>query len=98
MPDSVDDPGTATGTGPGSARGGRLEQDGVTVPTAGARAWAVVGAIGAVTAIWFVLPGVLGMVAGSVAHLKGDRWGMPVAVVAAITTIVGMALAFWVRG
>ncbi|MBY5161194.1 hypothetical protein [Salsipaludibacter albus] len=79
-------------------RGTDLDHDGVAVPTSGARAWAVAGAVGAVAAIWFVLPGVLGMVAGSVAHLKGDRWGMPVAVVSAVTTIAGMALVFWVRG
>lgn len=74
------------------------EADGVGVPTQHALAWVVVGALGAVTALWFVLPGVVGMVAGSVAHLKGHRGGMPVAVASGITTIVGMALAFWVRG
>lgn len=80
---------------PGQDR--HVDVDGVAVPRARARLWAVVGAIGAVTAIWFVLPGVVGMVAGSVAHLKGDRWGMPVAITSAITTVVGMALVFWVR-
>jgi len=73
------------------------EHDGVVIPPDHALAWLVVGAVGAITAIWLVLPGVVGMAAGSVAHLKGHRLGMPVAVVAGITTIVGMALAFWVR-
>lgn len=73
------------------------EAGGVGVPTAHATAWVVAGAVGAVTAVWFVLPGVLGMVCGSVAHLKGHRAGMPVAVASGLTTVLGMALAFWVR-
>ncbi len=73
------------------------EHEGVTIPPTHALAWVVAGAVGAITAIWFVLPGVVGMGAGSIAHLKGHRLGMPVAVASGITTIVGMALAFWVR-
>lgn len=75
----------------------RDRADAAVVPPGGALAWVVVGAVGAVTAIWFVLPGVVGMVAGSVAHLKGHRAGMPVAVASGLTTIIGMALALWVR-
>ena len=71
-----------------------IVHDGVEVPTTRARLWAIAGFLGGITAIWFILPGVFGMVAGSVAHLKGDRWGMPAAIVSAITTIVGMALLF----
>lgn len=72
------------------------DHDGLTIPTSHALVWVVAGAIGAIAAIWLVLPGVVGMGAGSVAHLKGHRLGMPVAVVSGITTIVGMALAFWI--
>ncbi len=68
--------------------------DGVDVPTRGARAWSVAALVGAIAAIWFILPGVLGMLAGSVAHLKGDRWGMPTAILSGVTTIIGMALLF----
>jgi len=75
-----------------------VDRDGVGVPTAGARAWLAVALVGAATAPWFVVPGVVGMVAGSVAHLKGERRGMAAAVASGVTTIVGMALAFWVRG
>jgi hypothetical protein len=75
-------------------RSDTIVHDGVEVPTSHARAWAVAAVVGGITAIWFILPGVFGMVAGSVAHLKGDRWGMPAAILSAITTIVGMALLF----
>lgn len=44
-----------------------------------------------------VVLGILGMVLGSGAHLKGDRWGMPAAVVSGITCIVAMALVFFLR-
>lgn len=64
--------------------------------TRGARALSVVGAVLAVAALFqlSILLGPLGMVAGLVAHLKGDRYGFKVAVVAGITTVVGMSLAF----
>lgn len=64
----------------------------------GARALTVVGAVLAVAALFqlAILLGPLGMVAGLVAHLKGDRYGFKVAVVAGITTVVGMSLAFLV--
>ena len=68
--------------------------DGVDVPTRGARGWSIAALVGAIGAIWFILPGVLGMLAGSVAHLKGDRWGMPTAILSGVTTIIGMALLF----
>lgn len=81
----------------GDDPGGHVVHDGVQVPTRGARVWAGVAAVCAVVAVWVVPVGVLGMVGGTVAHLKGDRWGMPVAVLAGVTTIVGMALVFFVR-
>jgi hypothetical protein len=71
--------------------------EGVVVPTRGARAWTVVAGLCAVAAVWLVLPGVVGMGAGTVAHLKGDRLGMAAAVANGITTILGMTLVFWVR-
>ncbi len=78
------------------AGSGTVDHDGVAVPSGGATVWLVVAIVGAATAPWLVVPGVVGMVAGSVAHLKGHRLGMPVAVASGVTTIVGMALAFWV--
>ncbi len=39
----------------------------------------------------------LGMVLGSGAHLKGDRWGMPAAVVSGISCIVAMTMVFLFR-
>lgn len=71
--------------------------DGVEVPTRGARTWAVLGGLLAVAAVWIPLLGVVGMVAGSGSHLKGDRWGMPVAILAGVGTVVGMALVFFTR-
>lgn len=64
----------------------------------GARALTVAGAVLAVAALFqlAILLGPLGMVAGLVAHLKGDRYGFKVAVVAGVTTVVGMSLAFLV--
>ena len=44
-----------------------------------------------------VVLGILGMVLGSGAHLKGDRLGMPAAVVSGVTCIVAMALVFLLR-
>lgn len=44
-----------------------------------------------------LLLGVAGMVLGSGAHLKGDRLGMPAAVVAGVTTIVAITIVFWFR-
>lgn len=41
--------------------------------------------------------GIVGMVLGSGAHLKGDRWGMPAAVVSGVGTIVAMSLVFLLR-
>ncbi len=77
--------------------GDTVAHDGIEVPTRGARAWSIAGLVGAVTAVWFIVPGVLGMVFGSIAHLKGDRFGMPVAILSGVTTIVGMALLFFTR-
>lgn len=71
--------------------------DGVAVPTRGARLWAGVGVVAAIAAVWVPVLGVVGMVAGSVAHLKGQRAGLPVAALAAVGTIAGMALVFWTR-
>ncbi len=41
-----------------------------------------------------VLLAILGMVLGSGAHLKGDRWGMPAAVVSGVMSLVAMSLVF----
>lgn len=70
-------------------------RDGVVIPTRGARVWTVIAGLCAIAAVWFVVPGVVGMVAGSVGHLKGDRLGLPAAAACAVTTIIGMALVFW---
>lgn len=68
------------------------------VPPTYRRPLAIAAFVCAVTAPWLVVTGVLGMVLGSVAHLKGDRLGMPAAVLSGITTIVAMALLFFGRG
>lgn len=44
-----------------------------------------------------VVLAILGMVLGSGAHLKGDHWGMPAAVVSGVTCLVAMALVFFLR-
>ena len=44
-----------------------------------------------------VVLAILGMVLGSGAHLKGDRWGMPAAVVSGVTCLVAMALVLFLR-
>lgn len=44
-----------------------------------------------------VVLSILGMLLGSGAHLKGDRWGMPAAVVSGISCIVAMSLVFLFR-
>ncbi|MEY3020290.1 MAG: hypothetical protein RLZZ272_1274 [Actinomycetota bacterium] len=43
------------------------------------------------------LAGPLGMVAALVAHVKGHRAGMPMAVVAGLATIVGMTVVLYLR-
>lgn len=44
-----------------------------------------------------VVLAILGMALGSGAHLKGDRWGMPAAVVSGVMCLVAMALVFLLR-
>lgn len=82
---------------PPDAQGDAIVHEGVVVPTRGARLWSLAAIVTAVAAIWFIVPGIVGMVCGSVAHLKGDRWGLPTAGLAGVTTIVGMALLFFTR-
>lgn len=64
----------------------------------GARALTVVAFALAVLAL-VELPmvlGPLGMACGLIAHVKGDRAGFAAAVVAAVTTVVGLTLLFLV--
>ncbi len=63
----------------------------------GARALTVVGLLAGVGALWIPPLGVVGMGAGAIGHVKGDRLAMPVAVLAGITTIVGWSLVFLIR-
>lgn len=44
-----------------------------------------------------VIVGPLGMLTALVAHVKGSRFGMPVAVIAGVTTIVGMSITLYLR-
>lgn len=73
--------------------------DGPPISPAGARPIAVAAWACAVLAPLLlgvgVALGIAGMVLGSVAHLKGDRTGLPAAVVAGVTTIVAMSLVFF---
>jgi membrane protein DedA with SNARE-associated domain len=65
---------------------------------AGRRPLAIAGIVLGLAAIVFlpIVTGVLGMVAGLVAHVKGDRLGFPAASVAGVGMIAGMALEFLV--
>lgn len=78
-------------------------QDGPAISPAGRRPMAVVAWVCALLAPlpplagYGLLLGIAGMVLGSGAHLKGDRLGMPAAIVAGVTTIVAMTLVFWIR-
>ncbi len=71
------------------------------IPTARARLYAVVALVCALVAPFVlglgVLLGVAAMGVGSIAHLKGDRLGLPAAVIGGVTTIVAMALVFFTR-
>ena len=68
------------------------------IPPTARRPLALAAFVCAAAAPWLFLLGVVGMVLGSVAHLKGDRLGMPAAVASGLTTVLGMALVFFVRG
>jgi hypothetical protein len=85
---------TSTPDGPASS-------EGLTPSPAGRRPMAIAawisGLLAPVVLGWGVLLGLLGMVLGSGAHLKGDRWGMPAAVVSGITCIIAMTLVFLTR-
>ena len=69
------------------------------VPTAFATAWAVAGFVCAAVALVFLpfLVGAAGMVAGTIAHLKQSRLGMPAAIASGITLILGTANEFLLR-
>ena len=76
-------------------------QDGPPISPAGRRpmaiaAWAC-ALLAPVLVGYGVVLGIAGMVLGSGAYLKGDRLGMPAAIVAGITTIVAMSLVFFLR-
>lgn len=76
-------------------------QDGPPISPTGRRPLAVLAWLCAVLAPllvgYGVVLGVVGMVLGSGAYLKGDRWGMPAAVASGISTIVAMSLVFLFR-
>lgn len=75
--------------------------DGPATSPAGRRPLAIAAWVCAVLTPFLVGYGVVlglaGMVLGSGAHLKGDRWGMPAAVVSGVASIVAMALVFLLR-
>ncbi len=79
----------------------RVIDDGPPTSPAGRRPLAVAAWVCAIAAPFLlgagVALGILGMVLGSGAHLKGDRWGMPAAVVSGISSIVAMSLIFLLR-
>lgn len=72
--------------------------DGPATSPAGRRPLAVAAWVCALAAPFLlgfgVVLAVLGMVLGSGAHLKGERWGMPAAVVSGISCVVAMAMVF----
>lgn len=61
----------------------------------GGRALLVTGAVAAALAPWVWVLGLVGMVLGSLAHLKNERWGLHVAGISAVTMIAGMSLLFF---
>ena len=69
------------------------------IPTTFATAWAVAGFVCAVAALLFLpfVVGAIGMVAGTIAHLKRSRLGMPAAIASGITLILGTANEFLLR-
>lgn len=91
-----DEPGSDAGSDPG----GRRSPDPFAPPAGtsgrGARALAVLGALLAVLALYVPPAGALGMAAGVVAHVKGDRAGLPVATAGGVSTVLGTALLFLV--
>lgn len=67
----------------------------VDVPPTGRGALVVVSGVASLVALWAVWPiltGPIGMVTGTLAHLKGHRYGLPAAVLAGIATVVGLAI------
>lgn len=67
------------------------------IPPTARRPLAILAFLCAAAAPWTIITGVVGMVLGTLSHAKGDPLGMPAAVVSGITTIIGMALLFFVR-
>jgi hypothetical protein len=62
--------------------------------------FAVVGAVCAVAAaVTGLAPvfGPIGMAAGLIAHVKGNRYGMPAAILAGLGMIVGMTIILYLR-
>lgn len=62
--------------------------------------FAVVGAVCAVAAVVTGLAplfGPIGMASGLIAHVKGSRYGMPVAILAGLGMIVGMSVILYLR-
>lgn len=76
-------------------------QDGPPISPAGRRPMAIVAWLCAVGSVllagWGVLLGVVGMVLGSGAYLKGDRLGMPAAIASGIGCIIAMTVVFLLR-
>lgn len=59
----------------------------------------VAGALSLVAVVtgFAALAGPLGMVSALVAHVKGHRAGMPMAIVAGLATIIGMTIVLYLR-
>ncbi len=76
-------------------------QDGPPISPAGRRPLAVLAWICALLSPLLVgagvVLGIVAMVLGSAAYLKGDRWGMPAAVAGGIGCIAAMAVVFFLR-
>ncbi len=76
-------------------------QDGPPISPAGRRPLAVAAWVCAVLSPvligYGVVLGIVAMILGSAAYLKGDRWGMPAAVAGGIGCIVAMAVVFLLR-
>lgn len=78
-----------------SAAGIEPDERPVGLTDRGGRGLLIAGAVAAAAAPWVWVLGLVGMVLGSLAHLKHERWGLHVAGGAAVTMIIGMSLLFF---
>lgn len=67
------------------------------IPVRGRRAMVVAAVACGLLAPWLFVLGLIGMILGTLAHAKGDRYGLPAAFLSGFGLIAGMALVFFTR-